>query len=167
MARKFRRARGAHPELDITAFLNLMVVLVPFLLITAVFSQLSILELNLPSQASDDPAEPPKPVLALEVIVRAESLVVNDRNTGPLQRLPAVEGGLDWDGLTRKLREVKGRFADVTAVSVLVEPDIPYAILVRAMDTVRIYRERTDEGIKDYELFPDISIGDAPKEAGR
>ena len=36
-------------ELNITAFMNLMVILVPFLLITAVFSRLTILELNLPA----------------------------------------------------------------------------------------------------------------------
>jgi biopolymer transport protein ExbD len=49
------RRRGGHrrhnhdtAELNITAFMNLMVILVPFLLITAVFSRLAILELNLP-----------------------------------------------------------------------------------------------------------------------
>ena len=45
-----RRSKDAH-ELDVTTFLNLMVVLVPFLLITAVFSRLTIVELNLPSSA--------------------------------------------------------------------------------------------------------------------
>ncbi|MEM7805474.1 MAG: biopolymer transporter ExbD, partial [Pseudomonadota bacterium] len=39
-------------ELNITAFMNLMVILVPFLLITAVFSRLAILELNLPGASS-------------------------------------------------------------------------------------------------------------------
>jgi biopolymer transport protein ExbD len=37
-------------ELNITAFLNLMVILVPFLLVTAVFSRITVLELNLPSK---------------------------------------------------------------------------------------------------------------------
>jgi biopolymer transport protein ExbD len=51
------RRRGGHrrhnhdtAELNITAFMNLMVILVPFLLITAVFSRLAILELNLPGR---------------------------------------------------------------------------------------------------------------------
>jgi biopolymer transport protein ExbD len=44
-------------ELNITAFMNLMVILVPFLLITAVFSRLAILELNLPG-SSTEPAKP-------------------------------------------------------------------------------------------------------------
>lgn len=37
-------------ELNITAFMNLMVILVPFLLITAVFSRMTVLELNLPAR---------------------------------------------------------------------------------------------------------------------
>ena len=45
---RVRRSHLETPELNITAFMNLMVVLVPFLLISAVFSQLTILELNLP-----------------------------------------------------------------------------------------------------------------------
>ena len=43
--RKGRRSTNEDTaELNITAFLNLMVILVPFLLITAVFSRLAILE---------------------------------------------------------------------------------------------------------------------------
>jgi biopolymer transport protein ExbD len=49
-SRRLRTRRSKDPaDLDITAFMNLMVVLVPFLLITAVFSRLAVLELNLPA----------------------------------------------------------------------------------------------------------------------
>ena len=54
-----RRRRGGRrhnddtAELNITAFMNLMVILVPFLLITAVFSRLAILELNLPGSSTE------------------------------------------------------------------------------------------------------------------
>ena len=49
MMRRSRHRRNKEPaELQITAFMNLMVVLVPFLLITAVFSQMAVLDLNLP-----------------------------------------------------------------------------------------------------------------------
>ena len=53
MARRHHYKRRTKPtyDIDITTFLNLMVVLVPFLLITAVFSRLTIVELNLPSSA--------------------------------------------------------------------------------------------------------------------
>ena len=47
----YRRRSADTPELDMTTFLNLMVVLVPFLLIGAVFSRMTIVELDLPSSA--------------------------------------------------------------------------------------------------------------------
>jgi len=52
--KRHRRTKQVHAELNITAFMNLMVVLIPFLLITAVFSQVTILKLNLPGAASND-----------------------------------------------------------------------------------------------------------------
>ena len=45
----YRRRSKEALELDMTTFLNLMVVLVPFLLITAVFSRITIIELSLPT----------------------------------------------------------------------------------------------------------------------
>ena len=54
-------------ELNITAFMNLMVILVPFLLITAVFSRITILELNLP--VANEQAQVEKERLELEIIV--------------------------------------------------------------------------------------------------
>ena len=52
-----RRRNQETAELNLTAFMNLMVILVPFLLITAVFSRLAVLELNLPG-SSTEPADP-------------------------------------------------------------------------------------------------------------
>ena len=49
MKRIGKKRVEAAVELNITAFMNLMVILVPFLLITAVFSRITVLELNLPA----------------------------------------------------------------------------------------------------------------------
>ena len=54
-------------ELDVSTFLNLMVVLVPFLLISAVFSRVTIMELSVPTSAGG--AESNKPNFSIEVIV--------------------------------------------------------------------------------------------------
>ena len=84
------RARHARKrdvaDLNITAFMNLMVILVPFLLITAVFSRMAILELNLPTSSSAENEEPPIG-LGLEIIVRRDAIEVNDRNSGRLKLL--------------------------------------------------------------------------------
>ena len=160
MRRRWRRLRSKDPvELNITAFMNLMVVLVPFLLITAVFSRMAVLELELPA-AGDGSGEPA--MFALEVLLRDDRLDVNDRESGPLASLPHVEGTPDLDALSMFLQQVKAKFPDETAVTLLLEPDIEYEMLVDVMDTVRAVAVPTDDGIGLAELFPDISLGDAP-----
>ena len=52
-SRKSGRRNVETAELNITAFMNLKVILVPFLLITAVFSRLEVLELNLPGTSTE------------------------------------------------------------------------------------------------------------------
>ena len=90
------RSRNRHREtveLNITAFMNLMVILVPFLLITAVFSQVSILELNLPADGTDA-AEPAEPELQLEITIRGTSIERVRRISGPPhRRVPRVISG--------------------------------------------------------------------------
>ena len=54
-----QRSKEPH-QLEITPFLNLMVALVPFLLVTAVFSRVAILELNLPSTQQVEAADEQK-----------------------------------------------------------------------------------------------------------
>ncbi|HEU4616520.1 MAG TPA: biopolymer transporter ExbD [Gammaproteobacteria bacterium] len=163
MMRRSRKNRGKEAvEVNITAFLDIMVVLLSFLLITTVFSRLAILELNLPAAANA--AEPPKPELALEVTVRKSSIEVGDRNAGLLKRFPNGAKGYDYDGLGAYLADVKRQFPDKTDATVLLEPDIAYDVLVAVMDKVRV-AERTDETTgrtATSELFPEISIGDAP-----
>ena len=149
-------------ELNITAFMNLMVILVPFLLITAVFSRLAILELNLPG-SSTEPVDPQEQTFQLEVTVRKDKIEVGDRNQGLLGVYPNSEGGeYDYEALSGKLSELKDRYPDKTDASILLESDIEYDTLVQVMDRVRIEEEVEEDAIVRNDLFPDISIGDAP-----
>ncbi len=161
MIKRHNRHRHEAVELNITAFMNLMVILVPFLLITAVFSQVSILELNLPSSSDQPGAEPETP--QLEVIVRHDRLEVGERNAGLLTGLPATADGYDFEGLNDYLKRVKSKFPDKVDASILLEPDVPYEVLVKVMDAVRVYEATTSgNDVIQAELFPEISIGDAP-----
>jgi biopolymer transport protein ExbD len=157
-----RRRNLEAAELNITAFLNLMVILVPFLLITAVFSRVAVLELNMPgpSAATDEAAEES---FNLEVTIRVASIEVGDRRTGVLRSFEARAGAHDYAAIGEFLGELKGRFPDQTEATLLLEPDVSYDVLVQVMDTVRVaVVEREEEGKVQAELFPDISIGDAP-----
>ncbi len=158
-----RHHRNDTAELNITAFMNLMVILVPFLLITAVFSRLTILELNLPGSSSE-PVEPQEQTFQLEIIVRQDKIEVGDRNQGLLGVYPNTDDGYDYAALAEKLSELKERYPSKTDASVLLEQEIAYDTLVQVMDTVRVSQEVDEEEVlvKRTELFPDISIGDAP-----
>ncbi len=162
-SRRLRVRRSKDPaELNITAFMNLMVVLVPFLLITAVFSRLAVLELNLP--APGDGADDEQPALALEVTVRAERLEIGDRNRGLLAMISREEDDrAAIDELSERLQDLKAEYPDMFSATLLLEPDIAYDVLVQVMDAVRVV-EHAENGANpvQMELFPDISIGDAP-----
>ena len=160
-----RSRRGHHntetAELNITAFMNLMVILVPFLLITAVFSRLAILELNLPG-SSTEPAVDKELTFQLEVTVREGQIEVGDRNIGALGVYPNGIDGYDYEALSTKLSEIKKSYPEKTDAAILLESEIAYDTLVQVMDRVRIAETIEDERIVREDLFPDISIGDAP-----
>jgi biopolymer transport protein ExbD len=156
-----RRLRKHPAELDISAFLNLIVVLVPFLLSTAVFTRLSIMDLNLPAQSSG--VEQLKgDNLQLEVVIRADALEVGDRIGGLIQRIPNAPTGHDVKALSALMHQIKARFPDKNEATVLAEPNTPYDHLVHVMDAVRVGTTTRGTAVVRADLFPSISVGDAP-----
>jgi len=147
--RNHARYHRGRDDLNIVPMIDMMVILVFFLIFTAVFSKTNILQLNLPANSQAPAPELPKG-LKLEIIVRAGDIIVNDRNSGPLKTVPNNASGYDLDALSLFMRQVKSQF-----------PNVPYDALVQVMDTVRIYQMPAAPFSKA-ELFPDISLGDAP-----
>jgi biopolymer transport protein ExbD len=158
--RNHARYHQGRDDLNIVPMIDMMVILVFFLIFTAVFSKTNILQLNLPANASAAPLDLPKG-LKLEVIIRPDDLVVNDRNSGPLKVLENTPSGYDLDGLSEYMRRVKSTYPQMTDATILPGPDVSYDTLVQVMDTVRVY-ELPVAPFSKAELFPDIAIGDAP-----
>ena len=99
--------------------------------------------------------------------MRKDGLLVQDKNTGPLQPFPNVGDGYDFDGLTAYLSRVKARFPDLRSATVLLEADVPYDTIIATMDAVRSFEGMLDGHPARGELFPVISLGDAPTEGPR
>ncbi len=158
-ARSHARMKGRN-DLNIVPMLDVMVILIFFLIFTAVFSKMNILELNLPVEGGPPPELPA--VLELEVIVRLGTIEVADRNTGLLQALPHTAEGPDYTGLSNYLRRVKIRFPEKKDATVLLEADIPYDTMVQTMDTMKSFDTELDGQPVRGELFPMIAVGDAP-----
>jgi biopolymer transport protein ExbD len=163
MSRRIHRRKHPAAELNITAFMNLMVVLVPFLLMTAVFSHITILDLNLPPPGSQDKDQPKKPPYELRVTIREKMLVISDNRLGLIKRIPERVGKHDFAGLKQTLKQVKARLPEHSNITILAEQQTSYDDLIRTMDSSRSYRAQVDGVWVFAELFPDISIGDAAK----
>ena len=164
MARRhhYKRRTKETYEIDVTTFLNLMVVLVPFLLITAVFSRLTIVELNLPSTAGG-PSDTQES-FNLEVIVREAGIELTN-GQAVIASIPNKDEAFDLDTLSDYVVELKQQYPDQEAASVLMEAQIPYDYLIQVMDIVRsveVPLEGEEEAFELVALFSEISVGDAP-----
>ena len=159
MARRQRKKE--HAALEVTAFINLIVVLVPFLLSTAVFTRMAVIDLALPAQNSG-PEQLKKDNLQLEIVIRPDGLEVGDRLGGLIERIPNGAQGVNVAALSATMGQIKSRYPATLTASVLAEPNTPYDVLVQVMDAVRASHVPQGKRTVVTELFPDISIGDAP-----
>ncbi len=152
-------------ELNITPFMNLMIVLVPVLLISMVFSHITILKLNLPdlTGAVTQSAEKNR---QLEVVLRKSAIEVYYPSGVLVKKIEAQEEEdgerLDYTMLSLVLREIKKQDRDKTDMLLLSEAGVSYQSLVSTMDTVRSFRTIVATSAVEIALFPDISLGDAP-----
>jgi biopolymer transport protein ExbD len=163
--RKLLRRQRKPSDLQLVSMIDIFTVLVTFLLMTAIFSRTVVLDLKLPSNNASVPELPQG--LNLEIIVRANSLTVADRGTGPLHFMPnTAAGGYDLAGLTAFLKLLKARYPDKLEASILLEPQIAYDTMVQIMDRTRVVEVNAGLNTIQAELFPDVSIGDAPVAVG-
>jgi biopolymer transport protein ExbD len=165
---RVRRLRKEVAALEVTAFINLIVVLVPFLLSTAVFTRLAVMDLTLPAQSNTKLEQLKGNDLKLEIVIRPEALEVGDRIGGLIQRIEKKDSHHDVKTLSALMQQIKQRFPDTKTATVLSEPDTSYEVLVQVMDAVRAARS-ANGGTKlvRVELFPDVSVGDAPVLRGK
>jgi biopolymer transport protein ExbD len=163
MTRRHQRKRRLRvtPELDVTTFMNLMVVLIPFLLISAVFSRVAIMELSVPTSAGGNASNTPN--FAIEVIVRQAGFEIANGSSVEAA-IPKKDEQYDMEMLSKMLVRLKAQYPEKEDATILMEPDIEYDFLIQVMDAVRtatIEGEDSD-AVQKQILFPDISIGDAP-----
>jgi biopolymer transport protein ExbD len=156
--RNHARYRGRH-EINVVPMVDMMLILVFFLIFSAVFTKTNILELNLPGA---DTAVPDLPEgLNLEVIIRKSGIEIADRGTGLLRTVPLTGESYDLKGVSDYLQLVKSKYPEKMDATILLEQDIEYDTLVKVMDTVRVFQVPGSQWDMA-ELFPDVSVGDAP-----
>ena len=170
--RRVRRHRGEEAELDITSFMNLMIVLVPVLLLSLVFSQVRILNLQLPISATGDSTEQQNlEEKQLELVVTKNNLQLNYPagvllKSFNLSNNEQEKFGYDFVALSAYLQDLKLTFQqkniEKNDIVILLSADVNYQVIVTAMDTVRSFKTVVAANLVNAELFPNISLGDAP-----
>ena len=155
-------------EVMLVPMIDIFVVLVTFLLMTAVFSRITILQLDLPSSNASSAGTPP--AFRLEVIVRHEGFELTN-GTALIATIPKVDGEYDLKSLTDMAVALKREHPEAKDASVLLERDVQYDYLIQSMDAIRSAAvvspadATTDESVglaTTMELFTSIAVGEAP-----
>src|SRR5512134_1196133 len=167
MPRRYHKRKGAETfdtdimhVLNLTPMMDILTVLVVFLLITAVFMSITIMELSVPTTAG---GASNTPNFAIEVIVRKAGLQI--ANGSSVQAaIPKKDDQYDLEMLSKMLLRLKAQYPEKEDATILMEPDIKYDYLIEIMDAVRgaVVRAEGSKEVTSTVLFPKISIGDAP-----
>ncbi|MEZ5596337.1 MAG: biopolymer transporter ExbD [Pseudomonadales bacterium] len=163
--RRSKRFSGDEADLDVTPFMNLMIVLVPVLLLSLVFTHTTVIDLNFPSGSSAEQIDPDQ--VHLEIAVHSDRLVVGDGRGGSIKTLPITENGHDYEQLSLVLQELKRRMPEKRDIAVLLEDTTDYQTLVSVMDKTRSYPTVQGLDVVQAELFPVVSLGSAVADAAQ
>ncbi len=142
-----RTSRLGDDELNITPVMNIFLILVPFLLLTAVFVKISIVEFSLPSgDARGQNAQDPKTAPVVTILsINKDGFELKSKGVAiPFIRNKQAE--FNFPLLVKKLEEVKKRHRSSEDIIIAPQEDIKYNTLIQVMDRCR------ESG------FPNISI---------
>jgi biopolymer transport protein ExbD len=145
---------------DVTAFLSLMVILVPFLLVTAVFSRTAILEIQ-PTVGAGEQVSVTDP-LQLQVIVRRAVIAVSYLDESGRKQITQIERSASapaLESLATLAGRLKLRYPHSLEATVLLEPQISYDVLVQVLDVLRVRQPQPGGDVEPAELFPLIALG--------
>ncbi len=167
MSFKIKRRGTDDAEIDVTSFMNLMIVLVPVLLMSMTFTKVTVMEINLP-ELSGGKGSSSLSQSQLEVMVRNTGMEIYFPSGSLVKKIPLMENGQqDFNLLSQVLRAVKDKVSDKRDALIMSASDLDYQTLVSTMDTVKSYQTVVAASLVEVELFPEISLGDASKKKGK
>ncbi len=146
-------------DLNLAPLLSLFVALIPMLLLTAMFQQVGIINLYLPTLEEallqEEQEDPGNDFTLAVAVTTTEISLMRDEEVLLTEK---IENGMKLEKLTEKLAELKKEVPDKRDVVLLLDSRIRYEMIIDIMDAVRV---KGDE-----ELFPDISLADRIVEEG-
>lgn len=136
-----QNGRSTNMELNLVPFIDLMSVLISFLLITAVWTQVSMIQIGSSlygkkSETQPSPQPPPLADVVLKVDVKSNGYILTVGKQ--LISLPMANGSYDESGLLAQLQRVKQLYPEKQDAVVAVEDQLPYENLIKAMDIMLV-----------------------------
>lgn len=154
---KRRHLTPSSDELNLTPIMNVFMIIIPFLLLTAVFAKTAIIDIYLPQEAgSSSAADTPSEPLILTVSVTDSGFELGGVGNG--MAIPKISDRYDFKQLSEELVKIKERYPEKEDVVLLIQRNLPYDTIVKVMDTAR-----ETAGKERKPLFPLLSLGEADK----
>jgi biopolymer transport protein ExbD len=144
------RKRTGGDDLQMTPIMNVFLILVPFLLLTASFVKIAILEMSLPSLSQQKVPQPVTQEQHKQLVLNMLAIRQNGFELkSPTFNFPFIakkDEQYDLEQLKANLQQIKNKFPDSEDVVIQPEDAIKYDVMIKVMDRCR------ESG------FPNISI---------
>lgn len=124
-------------DLDMTPIMNLFMVLIPFLMSMAVFTQLAVIDFSLPPSTSEgEVTQGEQKELDISVVVSSKGFRIV--GTGKkLDLIPKKRGKYQYEQLKALLKAVKFQYPSQKSVVLVFEADTLYDDIIKFMDVCR------------------------------
>lgn len=164
-----KRTRSEN-DIDVTPFMNLMVVLIPVLLLSMSFTQIVAIELKLPELTGGQSVSL-TPQSQLEIVVDEKGYQVFFPDRTLLKTIPkkqqknqlndqAISNNEQYDLMTlsQVLQAVKQKVPEKRTALVRSAPTVQFQQVVDVLQATKFYTTVVAASVVDIELFPEVSL---------
>ena len=134
-----RGGRTTNVDVNLIPFIDLMSVLITFLLITAVWTQVSMIQLgsSIYGKKTTDQVVPPPPSTA-DIALRLDVKNAGFRLVVGTEKFTFPKVGNEWDvtELNKRLALIRNNYKDKSDATITVDNEVPYDKLIMGMDTL-------------------------------
>jgi biopolymer transport protein ExbD len=124
-------------DLDLTPFMNIFMVLIPFLAVMAVFTRIAVLEFSLPpAQVEGTAGSQPNKELDVSIVITDDGYRIV--GTGKkLDLVPKIRGQYQLEQLRALLKAIKFEYPSQKSLVLVLAPDVLYDDVIHFMDVCR------------------------------
>jgi biopolymer transport protein ExbD len=123
-------------DLDITPMMNIFMILIPFLVSMAVFTQIAVVEFSLPPAQVPGEGDEQNKELDISIVVTANGFQIV--GTGrKLDLIPKTQGEYQFTELRALLKAIKFQYPSQKSVVIVFDGEILYDDIIKFMDICR------------------------------